>query len=69
MPSSVKVDLHALGGEQGAILLGQARLGVGEDADEILLGQRLQLDPDRQPALELGQQVATAWRRGTRPRR
>ena len=50
-------DLDPLGGEQGAILLGEAGAGVGEDADEILLGERLQLDPDRQAALELGEQV------------
>ena len=64
-----ELDLDAFGGDQRAILLGQAGPGVGEDADEILLGQRLQLDPDRQPALQLGEQVASAWRRGTRPRR
>ena len=32
-------------------------LGLGQDADEIGLGQSLELDPDRQPALQLGQQV------------
>jgi hypothetical protein len=35
-------------------LLGEARLRVREDPDEILLGQRLELDPDRQAALQLG---------------
>ena len=52
-----EVDRHALGAEQRLILLGQAGAGRRQDADEILLRQRLQLDPDRQPALELGQQV------------
>jgi zinc protease len=46
------------GAEQRAILLDEAGLGFGQDADEILLGQRLQLHPDRQAALQLGQQVA-----------
>ena len=52
-----EVDGHALGAEQRLILLGQAGAGRRQDADEILLRQRLQLDADRQPALELGQQV------------
>ena len=52
-----EVDRHALGAEQRLILLGQAGAGRRQDADEILLGQRLQLDADRQAALKLGQQV------------
>jgi hypothetical protein len=36
------------------ILLGEAGLRVRQDSDEVLLGQRLQFDPDRQAALELG---------------
>ena len=50
-------DGDALGAEQRLILLGQAGAGRRQDADEILLGQRLQLDADRQPPLKLGQQV------------
>ena len=38
-------------------MLGQAGPGRRQDADEILLGQRRKLDPDRQAALKLGQQV------------
>ena len=57
MPSSVKLDGDTLGRQQRLILLGQAGPGRRQDADEILLGQRLQFDADRQPALQLGQQV------------
>ena len=58
MPSSAKVISTPSVASKRAILLGQAGPGVREDADEIRLGQRLQLDPDRQAALQLGQQVA-----------
>ena len=57
MPSSAKSTSTPSVREQSAVLLGQARPGRREDADEILLGQRLQLDPDRQPPLKLGQQI------------
>ena len=57
MPSSAKVDGHALGAEQRLILLGQAGAGLRQDADEVLLRQRAQFDADRQAALKLGQQV------------
>ena len=50
-------DGDALGVEKRLILLGQAGAGGREDADEILLGQRLELDSDRKPALKLGKQV------------
>ena len=36
---------HALGGHQLGILAGQRIIRFGQDADEIGLGQRLQLDP------------------------
>ena len=57
MPSSAKVDGDALGAEQGLILLGQAGAGLRQDADEVLLRQRAELDADRQAALKLRQQV------------
>src|ERR1700733_1241563 len=46
-----KLELEAFGLHQRHILLYQARLGVGEDAFEIVLGQRIELDPDLQAAL------------------
>jgi hypothetical protein len=58
MPSSVKSIVTPSVPSSAAYCCHQARLGVGQDRDEILLGQRLQLDADRQAALELGQQVA-----------
>ena len=48
---------HALGGHQRLVLADQVGLGLGQDAAEVVAGQRLQLDPDRQPPLQLGQQV------------
>ena len=44
MPSSAKVDGNPFGAEQRLILLGQAGAGGRQDADEILLRQRLQFD-------------------------
>ena len=52
-----EVELDAFGPHQRHILLDEARLGVGEDALEILLGQGIELDADRQAALQLGQEV------------
>src|SRR3984957_18315365 len=50
-------EVEAFGLHQRDILLDQARLGVGEDALEIVLGQRFELDADRQAPLQLGQEV------------
>ena len=50
-----ELDGHALGADQRLVLRRQRCLGVGEDRDEIILGQALQLDADRQAALKLGQ--------------
>src|SRR5207237_4939708 len=47
-----------LGGEERAVLLDQIGAGFAEDADEVLLAERLELDTDREAALELGQHVA-----------
>ncbi len=52
-----EIERHLLGLEQGLVLLDQARLGFGQYADEIVAVERLELDADRQPALQLGQQV------------
>jgi hypothetical protein len=48
---------HVLGGQQGLVLTDQIGLRLGQDAFEVVARQGLQLDPDRQPALKLGQQV------------
>ena len=48
---------HLFHRHQGDVLLDQAGLGLGEDAHEVVPRQRLQLDPDGQPSLQLGQHV------------
>src|SRR3546814_4766811 len=53
-----EVHRDALGGDQRRILLGEARVGLLEDADEVLLGERLQLDTDGKAALEFGEKIA-----------
>ena len=57
MASSVNVERQALGRHQRHVLLDEARLRLGQDAAEVLARQRLQLDADRQAALQLRQQV------------
>ena len=52
-----EVQLDFLGLQQRLVLLDQAGFRLGQDAAEILPCQGLQLDPDRQTALKLGQQV------------
>src|SRR3546814_7335815 len=49
-----KAQRHALGADQRRILLGQAGLCLGQDADEIRLAERCEFDADRQAALEFG---------------
>ena len=51
-------QLHALGFEQRRVLLHQRRLRFGENADEIIHGERLQLHADRETSLQFGNQVA-----------
>ncbi len=53
----LELQLDLLGRQQRLVLLDQAGLGLGQDAAEILLGERGQADPDRQAALQLGQHV------------
>src|SRR2546426_8563249 len=50
-------ELHALGVEERRVLTGERVLGLREDADEVVLGERLELHADREAALELGDQV------------
>ena len=53
-----EAQLDALGLEQRHVLLGQRVLRLLQDADEILLAERLQLHADGEAALQLGDQVA-----------
>ena len=55
-----EVELDAFGLQQRRVLPGERVVRLGEDADEIVLRQVLQLHADRKPALQLGHQVATA---------
>src|SRR5688572_21064703 len=51
------LERDLLGADQRLVLLDEVGAGVAEDGDEVLLGQRLELDADRQAALELGEHV------------
>src|SRR5690554_3947579 len=50
-------QFHAFGAHQGFILLHQRGVRLGQDALEVVRGQRLQLYPDRQTALQFRNQV------------
>ena len=50
-------ECHPLGRQQLHVLRGQRGLRLGEDAHEIVLAQRAQLDTDREAALHLRDQV------------
>ena len=43
-----EVERHLLGAEQRGVLPGQRVARLGEDADEVVLAERLQLDADRE---------------------
>ena len=64
-----EVQRHPLRPQQRRVLLDQRVLRLGQDAAEIVAGQRPQLHPDRQSALQLGQQIGRAWPGGRRRRR
>ena len=53
----LELDDQAFGFQQGAILLGERRMRLAEDALEIFRRQRLQLDTNRQATLQLRHQV------------
>src|ERR1019366_8130700 len=53
-----ELKLHAFSFEQRDVLLGQRRLGLGEDLDEVLDGQGLQLHANGEASLQLRDQVA-----------
>ena len=57
MASGVNVDRDALGGEERGVLLDQRAFGLRQDPDELVTAQRLELDPNRKPSLQLGNQV------------
>jgi len=44
-------ELHAFGVEQRRVLTGEGVLGLGEDAHEVVLGERLERDADRETTL------------------
>ena len=55
--SSRKHEPHALGLEQRGVLAGEGVLRLGQDAHEVVLGEGVELDADREAALELRDQV------------
>ncbi len=52
-----EIERDLLGVEQRRVLRRQRRVGLGQDAHEVVGRQRLQLHADREPALQLGNQV------------
>ena len=52
-----ELELHAFGFEQRAVLRAQRRIRLGQDANEVLDLERIELDADRKAALQLGNQV------------
>ena len=50
-------ELDSLGAEQGLVLAEQRSPRLAEDPGEVVAGQVVHLDADREPALELGHQV------------
>ncbi len=49
---------RALGLHQRRVLLRECVLGLGHDPHEVLFRERLELDPDREPSLQLRDQIA-----------
>ena len=56
-PSSVNVSSTPSVAISADVLLDQRVLRLGQDADEVVLAERLELDADREAALQLGDQV------------
>ena len=52
-----ELEVDVLRREERVVLLQERVLGLREDADEVLLGQGVELDADRKAALELRDQV------------
>ena len=57
MASLGELELDSLGAEQGLVLADQRGARLAEDPGEVVAGQVVHLDADREPALELGHQV------------
>src|SRR5471032_1826013 len=57
-PVRLELDGQAFGFQQGAVLLGQRRVRLAENALEVFRGQRFQLDANRQVTLQLRHQIA-----------
>ena len=53
-----EINADLLGPQQRPVLFDQIGPRFGEDANEIVLAERLKLNPDRQAALQFGQHVA-----------
>ena len=54
---SREAKLDALGREERRVLLDERALGLGQDAHEVLAAERLELDADREAALQLRNEV------------
>src|ERR1035438_5913256 len=53
-----ELEAYAFGLKQRGVLLGERGLGLGENAQEIVYGERLQLNANGEAALQFGDQVA-----------
>ena len=53
-----EVELRPLGLDERGVLLGERVLRLRHDADEVLLGERLELDANREAPLQLRDQIA-----------
>ena len=56
--SGSELELEAFGFKQRGGLLDERGLGLGEDADEVVDGEGLELDADGEAALQLRDEVA-----------
>src|SRR6266540_5192740 len=52
-----KIDRHLFRGKESDLLFDERVLRLGQDPDEFRLAERIQLHPDRKPALKLWDQV------------
>src|SRR4051794_18374334 len=53
----LELELDSLGREQAAVLLGERRRRLGENPDEVVDAERVELDAYREPPLQLRDQV------------
>ena len=59
-PALRELDPHLLGPHQGRVLRGERCIGLGQDPDEVLGPQGVELDPDGEAPLQLGDEVGGA---------